>query len=272
MAKFVVKNVTKRPLTISDITTYGIEILPGKTFDLAKAASLSQIGKSQNLQDALKAKFIIVYDQKSRKIERQDLAEGYLGRSIVDEALEGGSGSGSAAVTITATKPVTLTGSDVSLDYSITDFQLSGATTLEIQDSGIDHDSLTNYVANEHIDWTNTTANIVTTGSITAGSINNTKSVNMAIATKIGAYTLTDSNFTILADATTASFNLSLPSVAGIAGRLYALKKIDSSDNIVHVVPNGAELIDSATHYDLELQDEFVYIISDGTRWNVIAE
>lgn len=89
MAKFVVKNVTRRPLTISDITTYGIEILPGKTFDLAKAASLSQIGRSQNLQDALKAKFIIVYDQKSKKIERQDLAEGYLGRSVVDEVIYG---------------------------------------------------------------------------------------------------------------------------------------------------------------------------------------
>ena len=33
----------------------------------------------------------------------------------------------------------------------------------------VDHDTLTNFVANEHIDWTNTTENILTTGDATIG-------------------------------------------------------------------------------------------------------
>lgn len=45
--------------------------------------------------------------------------------------------------------------------------------TLKSKDSEIDHDSLLNFVANEHIDWTNATATLLTTGDIhtTAGGL-----------------------------------------------------------------------------------------------------
>jgi len=41
-----------------------------------------------------------------------------------------------------------------------------------VDEASIDHDALTNYVANEHIDWTSASANFSTSGSVTAASAN----------------------------------------------------------------------------------------------------
>jgi len=41
--------------------------------------------------------------------------------------------------------------------------------SLSVDSSTIDHDALTNFVANEHIDWTNATANFSTTGTFSSG-------------------------------------------------------------------------------------------------------
>lgn len=43
--------------------------------------------------------------------------------------------------------------------------------TQSVNSSSIDHDALTNFVANEHIDWTSTTENFSTTGTISSGGI-----------------------------------------------------------------------------------------------------
>lgn len=42
-----------------------------------------------------------------------------------------------------------------------------------VKDSGIDHDATTNWVANKHIDWTDTNANFQTTGDARIGSLRN---------------------------------------------------------------------------------------------------
>jgi hypothetical protein len=47
---------------------------------------------------------------------------------------------------------------------------VSGNITLTVTESNIDHDALANYVANEHIDWTNATDNFVTTGTLNTGN------------------------------------------------------------------------------------------------------
>ncbi len=57
----------------------------------------------------------------------------------------------SADTNLAATAPIILTDDTLSLDYEATDFSVVG-TTLTITNSGIDHDALTNYVANKHID------------------------------------------------------------------------------------------------------------------------
>jgi len=70
----------------------------------------------------------------------------------------------------------------------------------------------------------------------------------------------------ILADATSAAFNVTLPTPTGRSGFIYTVKKIDSSANAVTVVGT----IDGDANFDLELEDESVTITSDGTEWWII--
>ena len=49
------------------------------------------------------------------------------------------------------------------------DFSFS-ANSVSIKNSGTDHDALLNFVANEHIYWTNASDNFLTTGSVTVSS------------------------------------------------------------------------------------------------------
>lgn len=48
---------------------------------------------------------------------------------------------------------------------------------LHVVEGEIDHDSLLNFVANEHIDWTSTTEDLSTSGSISGGAIDGTSLV-----------------------------------------------------------------------------------------------
>jgi len=48
--------------------------------------------------------------------------------------------------------------------------QATAGTDYFNSDSQIDHDSLTNFTANEHIDWTNSTDNFLTSGSVNVGA------------------------------------------------------------------------------------------------------
>ena len=55
----------------------------------------------------------------------------------------------------------------------------------------------------------------------------------LPVVTKTGAYTATAADYTSLCNATSAGFSVTLPAAAGITGRVYLVKKIDSSANVV---------------------------------------
>lgn len=57
---------------------------------------------------------------------------------------------------------------EADLDYEATDFSVI-AGTLTITNSGIDHNATTNYVANQHIDWTAASAAFSTSGGASIG-------------------------------------------------------------------------------------------------------
>lgn len=91
---------------------------------------------------------------------------------------------------LSATAPVTYSSQTIALDYDSNDFEVSGSS-LAIQDSGIDHDELANFLANEHIDWTDTTEDFLTTGTLGAGAITGTSFI-------IGANTLDTNEWAFL--------------------------------------------------------------------------
>lgn len=95
-------------------------------------------------------------------------------------------------------------------------------------------------------------------------------SIAKSIVAKTAAYTLTSLDYTVTGDATSAAFTLTLPTAVGITGRIYVLKKIDSSINIVTVDADGSETIDGALTYDLTDEGESITIQSDGANWIII--
>jgi hypothetical protein len=96
-------------------------------------------------------------------------------------------------------------------------------------------------------------------------------SISTAIAHKTASYTLTDADSIVACNASAGAFTISLPSAVGIAGRMYTIKKVDSSPNPVIVAPQPGQTIDGAASYVLSAQWKYVTVVSDGSNWLVIA-
>lgn len=73
----------------------------------------------------------------------------------------------------------------------------------------------------------------------------------------------------LLVDATDGAVTVLLPIAIDNQGRVITIKKIDSSANFVTVDGNGA-LLDSDPDFDLELEDEVIEVVGDGTAWWII--
>lgn len=91
-----------------------------------------------------------------------------------------------------------------------------------------------------------------------------------AIRTVTTNYTIVSADEYVFADATSGALTVSLPAVAGYTGRVFEVKKIDSSANLVTVDPNGAETIDGAATRVLATQYEAVQFISNGSAWFIV--
>lgn len=94
--------------------------------------------------------------------------------------------------------------------------------------------------------------------------------VAAAVASKTAAYTATANDFTILCDATSAAFTVTLPAATG-SGRIYNIKKIDASANDVTIDGNAAETIDGAATKALSAQWSSAQIQDTATgTWSVL--
>lgn len=90
------------------------------------------------------------------------------------------------------------------------------------------------------------------------------------IATKTTDYTITGSDSVILADATTAAFNVTLPTAASISGRQYTIKRINGGANNVTVNTTSSQTIDGSTSNVLSAQYASVTVVSDGANWLIV--
>jgi hypothetical protein len=92
----------------------------------------------------------------------------------------------------------------------------------------------------------------------------------VTVSTKTTNYTLMTTDFVILGDCTSAAFTLSLPTAASGVGRIFFLKKVDSSANVLTVQANGSELIDGNNTFLLPSQYQSITLVSDGSKWWII--
>lgn len=96
-----------------------------------------------------------------------------------------------------------------------------------------------------------------------------TRSVNATA--KTSAYTLTATDYVILADASGGAFTLTLPSAVTVGnGKRFILKKVDSSFTQVTVDTTSSQTIDGATSTTLATQYETLTLVSDGANWHVL--
>jgi hypothetical protein len=90
------------------------------------------------------------------------------------------------------------------------------------------------------------------------------------VGPKTSAYTAADETV-ILADATSASFTITLPAAVGCPGRIYYIKKVNSG-NTVTIGRTGSNTIDGATSQSLSTQWSFYQLVSDGSsQWYIIG-
>lgn len=88
---------------------------------------------------------------------------------------------------------------------------------------------------------------------------------------KTTTYTTTATDGFIRADATSASFTITLITAVGNTGLIQVFKKIDATNNTVTIDASSTQTIDGALTYVLSAEDQSCTIISDGANWHVIA-
>jgi len=87
------------------------------------------------------------------------------------------------------------------------------------------------------------------------------------------AYTPNKNDKTIWADASSASFTITLPGAATVeAGKTYTVKRTNAGANTVIVDGNGSETIDGIPSLRLNQRFDYLQLQSDGTNWMVISE
>lgn len=94
-------------------------------------------------------------------------------------------------------------------------------------------------------------------------------SVYLPVMHKTVSYTADIFDHVILADATSAALTINFPNASGLTGRVYEIKKIDSTANAITVGTGGGS-IDGAASKSLTTQYQSIKAISDGTNWFVI--
>lgn len=87
---------------------------------------------------------------------------------------------------------------------------------------------------------------------------------------KTANYTIDRTNRTILADATSGNFTVTLPTAANARGQQYIIKRISTNANNVTIATTSSQTIDASTTYVITNPRETVTVVSDGTNWQLI--
>jgi hypothetical protein len=93
-----------------------------------------------------------------------------------------------------------------------------------------------------------------------------------AITSKQQDYTLTDTDHTVLVNCSGGNVTITLPTAVGCAGRMYIIKRTDTSANSVNIDANGSEQIDGSTSLVGVAARGSIVIQSDNSGWWKVAE
>lgn len=94
--------------------------------------------------------------------------------------------------------------------------------------------------------------------------------VNRPIVSQSTSYTITSTDGVILGNASGGAITFTLPNATGIDGRLYTVKKTDSSANAVILDGHSSQTIDGSTTYNLTIENDSITVIALGGSWYII--
>lgn len=127
--------------------------------------------------------------------------------------------------------------------------------------------------ATEIVNLINVSSEIINDARI-AATITRDSELATALELNIGTvttdYTIPLSDYTILADASSNTITTTLPTANGNAGKIYNIKKTDSSNNVVTIDGNSTDTIDGDETYEISIQYESITVQSTGTEWVII--
>lgn len=120
--------------------------------------------------------------------------------------------------------------------------------------------------------------NVNNNGNVAVGTTSTTSRLHVegAMSTAIktvstaGTYTVTPRDSTLLVNATGGSITILLPACSGCTGRMYVIKRIDSSGNSISVTSDGGELIDGSATYSLTTIYQKIKVQTNGANWWII--
>jgi hypothetical protein len=120
--------------------------------------------------------------------------------------------------------------------------------------------------------------NVNNNGNVAVGTTSTTSrlhvegAISTAISTisTVGTYTVTPRDSTLLVNAVSGVITISLPTCADCTGRIYVIKKVDSSVNNVNITSAGSESIDGSATRSLTAQYQVIRVQSNGVNWWII--
>lgn len=161
-------------------------------------------------------------------------------------------------------------GNDITISRSATD-TIGGATSYVLSAVGTGAQFAADTDGTPD-DWTYLEFGTVADGAITRAKLASGAVAAVNYSAKTSAYTATNADDVLTADATSAAFTITLYTASGNSGRKLTIKKIDSSVNVVTIDGNASETIDGAAAIYLRDQYSSVELMSDGTNWIIVND
>jgi hypothetical protein len=168
--------------------------------------------------------------------------------------------STATAGALTATRPSGTT-NYVQRMGSILISGISGSMLVEVAPSILNQETGTNAAT-----WT---GRAIVGDSISVTNVV-TGSLSVGLSAKTTTYAIATADSVILCDATSAGFTVTLPTAVGVTGKIYHIKKTDSTVNLVTIGTTSSQTIDSQTSKTIFFQYEVITVISDGTNWEIL--
>jgi cytoskeletal protein CcmA (bactofilin family) len=112
-------------------------------------------------------------------------------------------------------------------------------------------------------------SNVAVNGKVTMKSASIKGSFSVAVLSITGAATLNDTHSVVLCGGT-SSYQVTLPTAVGIAGRMYQIKKTSISDYTLTIGTTSSQTIDGSTSLGFSTQYNNFVVISDGANWSLL--